>query len=39
MLGMSKRVTVKLGRLVEKCPGGRHGIYESNVGLLRKPLQ
>lgn len=32
-------VKVKLGRFVRKTAGGNHGIYESNVGPVRKPLQ
>lgn len=30
---------IRLGALIRKTPGGRHGIYESNVGYVRKPLQ
>ncbi len=30
---------VEVGELVRVTPGGRHGWYESNVGLIRKPLK
>jgi len=29
---------VKLGKLIEVYPGGRHAYYESTVGRVRKPL-
>lgn len=32
------RVGVRVGTLVRKTSGGRHGWFESNVGLIRKPL-
>lgn len=28
-----------IGKLVRKTPGGRHGIYSSNKGDVRKPLR
>lgn len=34
----SKKVKVKVGKLIRVTPGGKHGWYESNVGLVRKPL-
>lgn len=27
-----------IGNLVRVCPGGRHGWFETNVGIVRKPL-
>ena len=35
---MKKKKKVKLKRLIKKTAGGRHGFYESNVGVIRKPL-
>jgi len=32
------RQTVRVGPLVRTTPGLRHGWFESNVGLIRKPL-
>lgn len=34
----SKRKAV-VGALIRKTAGGNHGWYESNVGLIRKPIQ
>ena len=30
---------VVLGKLIRVTPGGRHAWYESNVGIIRKPIQ
>lgn len=30
---------VQLGKLIRVTPGKKHGWYESNVGVIRKPLQ
>ncbi len=32
------RKKVRLGALVRKTPGGRHAWFDSNVGLIRKPI-
>lgn len=32
------KTKVILGPLVKLCPGKRHGWFESNVGLIRKPV-
>ncbi len=29
---------VSLGTMIRKTAGGRHGWFESNVGIIRKPL-
>jgi hypothetical protein len=34
-----KLLSPKLGKLIKKTAGGKHGWYESNIGPLRKPLQ
>ncbi len=34
---MKKKVTIKKSS-AKICPGGRHAWYESNVGIIRKPL-
>jgi hypothetical protein len=31
------RMEVVLGNVIRVCPGGKHAIYESNVGPVRKP--
>ncbi len=36
---MKPKVKVVLGELVKLCPGKRHGWYQSNVGVIRKPVQ
>ena len=33
------REEVVLGPLIRKTAGGNHGCYESNVGIIRKPIQ
>ena len=33
------REEVMLGPLIRKTAGGNHGWYESNVGIIRKPIQ
>jgi hypothetical protein len=30
---------LKIGKLIRITAGGRHGIYESKIGPVRKPLQ
>jgi hypothetical protein len=35
---MRSKIKVKIGKLVRVTPGKRHGWYESNIGLIRKPL-
>lgn len=35
----SRKEKVVLGELVRVTPGGRHAYYESNVGLIRKPIR
>lgn len=32
------RVRVEVGELVRVSPGGKHGWYKTNVGVIRKPL-
>ena len=32
------RVKVFLGNLIKTTSGGRHGWFESNIGVIRKPL-
>lgn len=34
-----KHVPVRLSRMISKCPGGKHAWFESNVGLVRKPIK
>lgn len=34
----AKAAKVVLGDRVKDCPGGRHAWFESNVGVIRKPL-
>lgn len=34
----SKKIKIKVGKLVKVTSGKRHGWYESNIGLIRKPL-
>ena len=34
----AKKKKVKVKKLIRKTAGGRHGLYESNVGIIRKPL-
>jgi hypothetical protein len=34
----SKRERVDIGNLLHVTAGGRHAIYQSNIGLIRKPL-
>lgn len=29
---------LKIGKLIRKTAGGRHGIFESSVGEVRRPL-
>lgn len=29
---------VRIGKLISVCPGKRHAWYESNVGIIRKPV-
>ncbi len=36
---MKPKIPVVLGPLVKLCPGKRHGWYQSNVGVIRKPIQ
>ena len=36
---ISGKKKVKLGKLIRKTPGGRHGWFESNVGIIKKPLK
>ncbi len=36
---MKKKIKVVLGKLVKICAGKHHAWYESNVGLIRKPIQ
>lgn len=36
---MKTKTKVVLGKLVKLCPGKRHGWYESNVGIIRKPVR
>lgn len=33
-----KRKTVRLGKMLRILPGGRHAMFESNFGIIRKPL-
>lgn len=35
----TKKKPAEIGKLVRITPGGRHGWYESNVGLIRKPIK
>ena len=35
---MKKKIKVKVKKFIKKIAGGRHGLYESNVGIIRKPL-
>ncbi len=35
---LKPREKVIVGKLVQVLPGGRKGIYESNVGLIKKPI-
>lgn len=35
----ANRPVVRLGQMVRVTAGGRHAIYESNVGQVRKPYQ
>jgi hypothetical protein len=37
--GSKKKEEAVVGRLVEVTSGGSHGWYESNVGLIRKPIK
>jgi len=30
--------SVKIYRMVRRCPGGRHAWFDSSAGLIRKPL-
>ena len=30
---------VVIGKLVKVTPNGRHGWYETNIGLIKKPIQ
>jgi hypothetical protein len=32
------RTRVVLGEMVRRTPGGNHAWYESNVGIIRKPI-
>ena len=35
-----KKIKVKVGKLIKVCSGvGMHAWYESNVGVIRKPVQ
>ena len=33
-----EKIEVIVGKLIRKTPGGRHGWFESNVGIIKKPL-
>lgn len=33
------KVKVRVYEMVRMCSGGRHAWYNSNVGIIRKPLQ
>lgn len=33
-----RRVKVKVGELVKMCPGGKHAWYNTDIGLIRKPI-
>jgi hypothetical protein len=33
------RTAVQIGAMVRLCPGGNHAWYDSNVGMIRKPIQ
>lgn len=35
---MREKVKVKVGKLIKITSGERHAYYESNVGIIRKPL-
>lgn len=39
MFGFGKKVKVVIYDLVRVCAGGHHAWYNSNVGLIRKPIQ
>lgn len=34
----TEKVKVEIGELVKVCSSKRHGWYNSNVGLIRKPI-
>lgn len=33
----ARRPKVKIGALVRVLPGGRHALFQSNIGVIRKP--
>ena len=35
----TKKKKVRVGKLIKKTAGGRHGWYNSNMGVIRKPLK
>ncbi len=37
-LNKAKKKKVELGKLVRVLPGGKHALYESNVGIIRKSI-
>jgi len=39
LLGSEKVEVIIKKKTAKLCPGGRHAWYESNVGLVRKPIQ
>ena len=34
----TKKIKIKIGKLIKVTPSKRHAWYESNIGPLRKPL-
>lgn len=39
MSSKSPKPKVTLGKLIKLTPGKRHGLFESNVGVVRKPIK
>lgn len=39
MFGLLGRKKVVVGKLIRITAGGRHGWFESSVGIIRKPLK
>jgi hypothetical protein len=38
MMTLKPRSSVRLGKMLRICSGGRHAWFDSNVGVIRKPL-